>query len=437
MAPPSIITRIREFLTRDKTLVTSAISVAVFGAGSVANVLSMLYTNRNLPKEAFGEFSALFNFFSLVTFPLLSLYHFIVRSVSGTASKQEQRKATTAYIVNFTLLAFIVTGGIALASPFLSRMFNIDSPFGFPLIALLSFIAIMFSLFGHILQGLQKVLTFTIFYNANTVFRLFFIFLFIYIGVFSHSIFYSLLAPIISGAIIMFVFMFILIGYFKGTKPTASNPFAHVTLVFWKDTVLQMLPLVIVNLLFSAAMFADILLVERFLPAQSGNYATIAQFGKTLITLPSAIIYVFYPRITANLKDWKANVKMTLRFFGFNAVVVLAAFGGILLFGKTIVHILFAGRYDIIVTYLPYYCIAAMLFSFSNICFSFFVAYRKYFAIYLYAIPVIGLYFGMRTFHASLMELVTVMLVFNGVLFLLNAGAFVIEIIRKRNETPA
>lgn len=389
-----MIEKVKSFLKSDRIVFDSFIGMFVTGIGSVANYLSQVLAGRFLSPKDFGELGALLGFLTVITYPLYAFTYHVIRSVAEATDNEKQLNLSYRLMVNVVFIGLLISIGTLVANGFISSNLNIFHPWAIPFLSVYVLITIIMYPIGSISQGLQKIKTYNVLINLNPVLRLLFTLIFILLG---FSFFYALLAPSLAVGITVLIFFIFLVSHFRSVKIEYLNPLRHINLSFWKDTIIAVFPLLIASGLFVLSLQMDIILVRRFFPDErSGFYQALSLIGKSLIHLPSAIITVLYPRLTASLNDMKASTKLLYTSFAVNAVVVFVGFTGVFLFRNMIVNLFFGQTYSSVIPLVTFIGIASVLFTFTNVFYGYYLAYKRYITTTLYAFPILLLYIAVR-----------------------------------------
>ncbi|HUY41574.1 MAG TPA: hypothetical protein VMV82_08420 [Candidatus Dormibacteraeota bacterium] len=185
-------------------------------------------------------------------------------------------------------------------------------------------------------------------------------------------------------------------------------------------------------IVFSLMGYADVVLVTHYFNAQqTGIYAAAALVGKIVLYLVGFVPVVLLPAATVRYSRGEASAGALRGALGVFAVLTAVSLGVIAMAATPLLHLLLGGAFDGASGLLTWYAVAMALLALTNLVASYGIATRRV----AFALPTVAgacLTLGaIGIFHASLLEVVRVMVVGNAAIALAAVAAVALQSLRE------
>ena len=395
---------IREQLAKDEKLLHhSAIIMAGSFIANALNYLYQLFMGRMLGPEDFGVLGALFALMYVATFSLGTIRVVITQFTAQYMTANHPEKVKT--LLKQSTYTFLGIGGIAalifiLISPWLANFLNIGQISLFYAISLYLFLSIMSPIPLGVLYGLQYFATLTGLNVGAALLKLLSGILLVLMG---YAVFGAVYALNISQAIIVLI-SFLLLWKFWVQK---GEPIKR------REIFVYSIPVLIALTVFNFFINLDVLLVKHFFPpTEAGYYAASSLLAKIILFASSSFLIVMFPKVAANHEKKKESSKMLKSTLFYTAVISLGIVA-IYFVAPTFITTMLFGRAYKIAPYVGIFGLVGAVYSLSNVFVTYNLAVNRTWFVYalipLLAVQVIGI----ALFHATLMEVIRVLLIVN------------------------
>jgi len=271
-------------------------SFILFIASSIVNISNFvfhMYATRHLKPEEYGTLATLLGIIMIVAMPCAALQTSIVKKASILKAKNSIFGIRALF---FEAVKWLLITGVLIfflffvLADFIKNFFNLNNN---KLVYVMGCVLIMYFILPvirGILQGLQKFINYGLNMIIDSLFRLFFLILFISIG---FGVYGALSTTFFSGlcAFVIGLFMIKDVIGLKNNKNTIALPF--------KDILSYALPVLFSFLGFSLLGYIDLFIVKHFYPEeQAGFYAVTSIIGKAFLFFPSAVVMVLFPKVS-------------------------------------------------------------------------------------------------------------------------------------------
>ncbi len=384
------------------------IGTVVAGFGSYLYQLAM---GRMLSLQDFGTLAALMSFFSFVLVPTGTLTTVTTQVVAGLKAKE--RYGAIRYVLTrlTRLFAWIGVGlffFFLLLTPLVAQFLKLHDRLPYIILSTIALAAFLSSIWRGLLNGLQR------FHDAavNSIVEIF-LKLLLAVGLVAASLG---LVGAVSATVIASLGVLVLVRWqlrdVMGWKkePIALHPFISLfSFVFvWTIAVTALLSI-------------DLLLVKRFFSAEeTGLYAAMNLMGKIILFASTSIAGVLFPMATELFEAGNHFAHRRLMVKALQLVLFLAAAGVVCysLFPSFFVTILFGRRYLSFANYLPFFGIIALLLSVIHLLATYFLSIRRRRFLIVLFCAVIAEALLMTMYHATMMQILTILIAVFGLLAL-------------------
>lgn len=352
--------------------------VATFTTG-VLNYVFNMFAGRMLGPADYGIFAALLALFTTLT-SLTSIAQVVITNY--TAKMNSLKNLEELRGLTWTALSWLTTAGIAismaiiLSARWLSRVFQIDSPYPFWVLAAAILPLALNPLGLGLLLGKQRFGAFGLAQIAGALLRLIGGIALLNLGLGIIGATSSLIFTTLAINLVAFV---ALPEMWKNWRERSKSQPDALNKVLWYVTI--------GTLSYALLTGMDVLIVKsRFLPVESGVYASIATVGKIALWMSSALTTLFLPKLTTR-RSLGQNALPLLRLTQL-AVVGLCSSLTVVFFmaGPRIMNLLFGESYTTLANLLGWYSLSMTLFALASIWFNYFLVTEQTIYIWVLAI---------------------------------------------------
>ena len=385
----------------------------LFSGLFILNVLGYFfhfYAGRKLGPEDYGIFGSLLSLIYIILMPLNSLQTIISKFVSNFKVKNDYEKIS--YLVSNSLKKLVIYGVIItiiflLLSPIIASFLKVSNIISLIILSSFIILGIVVLVIRGALQGLQKFKILGLSYIMEGVGKFIGGFLLIYIGFGVNGAIGGLVISYIVALILVSIYIF---KFLKIKKEKFDS----------KEIYKYSLPVFIMLISLTLFYSIDVLLVKHFFDSDmAGYYAALALLGKIIFFGSLSVSMVMFPKVSESHilnKDHK-NIL-------YKSLLLILSFGGLIslfyfIFSKFTVNLLFGADYLEITNLLGLFGIVMTIFSLIYVLAFYYASINKTKFIYLLVLfnllEAILIWF----FHNSLMQIIIILLILFGILFLI------------------
>jgi O-antigen/teichoic acid export membrane protein len=159
----------------------------------------------------------------------------------------------------------------------------------------------------------------------------------------------------------------------------------------------------------------DVVIARRFLtPVEAGNYSAISVLGRIAFYAPAGIAAVLFPKSAESLTRGEDTKRQYWLSLGLTVVIVAVICLVYWIFPGTVMHFLFAGKYQNAAPFLLKYSLGMSFLAITYLCVNYGLSIGKTGIAYLMFV-VMGVQLGLLfAFHQSVADFVNVMLISGG-----------------------
>ncbi len=241
---------------------------------------------EELGKAYYGDVASMISFWSLMSIVQLAFSLTLVRFVAS--EKNENSVKNFISWVNYwvTIFSVVLGAGIFIFSPIIGRFLNLTHPNAFFLMGPLLLLSLILNSNRSVLQGLTKFKDNVLSLSVETVCKLLFLLLFIYLG---YEVF-GVIGSLLIAELVAFLFTRHLIKDYLLKKREQMPKI--------KPLLKYTIPVFIQGLALTSMYSIDLLLVKHFLSAQdAGVYAALSVLGRIVFFGTSPVTQVMFPLI--------------------------------------------------------------------------------------------------------------------------------------------
>jgi O-antigen/teichoic acid export membrane protein len=386
-------------------------NVILFIGSIIAGVLGFVfhfYMGRILGPAGYSILGVILSIITLMGIGLNTLQTGITKLVSNLNSKKEYSKINyliSRFINKLTKYGIILLIIFVLITPLLAKFLNITVT---PLLIISP--CVIFLMLLPInrgsLQGLQrfKGLSWNLIIEGTV--KLF------------GGIILVILGLGIYGAIISIVLSYI-ISFFVGFYPlrdiinTKKKEFQ--TREVYKFSIPILIALISLTLMYNI----DVILVKHFFnEVESGYYMAVSKLGLILYFATLSISQVMFPKVSELYKKKKEHKHLLYKSLLINIIVIIPATIAFYLFPKLIINSLFGSKFLEAVPYVGPFAVIISLFSLIYIIVFYMLSINKKRFLYILLFFNVLQIVLITLFHASLMQIVNVLIVYMTLVFI-------------------
>ncbi len=374
----------------------------------ILQYLFFSYIARKLGPEKYGEVIALLSIYFIAVIASGAINSLLVRFVTYFKSRSQYDKINRLFKNSFRLfllVGFLVFLIILVLSPGISALFKIDSVIPVLILGLFIWVFFVLTIFISILNGLQKFTEIGYVRVVGSLLYLIFAVIFIPIGLG------------VNGAMLaLFLGTFLsIIPSYRSLKDLVSIKSTDIgKSEIYKYTI----PVAVTSLILALMFSLDVILVKAFFSKiNAGYYGAASLLAKIIYFASFSIITVLYPKVSElsfNGKDPSRLYRNSIIYtFLISAFVTTAYF----INPEFFVNLLFGHEYQVS-HILGLYALAISLFSLISVIVVYNLAIKDY-RFMKFLLPSFILEFILIIlFHRSLMQIVIILNIVMGLLFL-------------------
>lgn len=384
-----------------RTLSSSGILIIALVANNFLNFMFNTYFGRVLPYEDFGLLTLVNTITFLITIFFISLTTTINHKVAYLSNKDHSVKGaafvkeTYKRVISIILISSFIWAAL---TPMIMKYFHLQSYFPVLVMVAVIIFGVMSAINEGYLKGSFNFISLGLVVISVPVVK---ILMGIYFQI-THeetlvylSIPISIILPVVLSSLIVW-------NKIKNIKDNSSHyefPFT-----FYLSSILSTLSV-------SAYITIDILLVQHYLPSESGKYALLSLAGKIIYFLGSLINTFIVSFVSRDLGNHTSPRRTFNRIFTLTFLLTVLSFTGIGVFGKYTLPFLFGEKISAVTPYLLIYCMAIAYITLSSTILAYHLA-RKHYSFPIFAlISTTFLFIGISNYHSSIQQITLVMLI--------------------------
>jgi O-antigen/teichoic acid export membrane protein len=400
-------------------LQTNFLIVLILNSGYFFNYLFQLIIARSLPAADYGIFNALNSFHLLVLAPLgvmpLIITRYTVRL--GTNQFDQVKMLMWKFFQGILLLgiALLIIGLLTLS--WLKSYLHITSNSPILITIITAVVGLSLPIFSATLQGLHRIIAFSWVNTGSIIIR-----------VILALILVTWLAWGINGALLIGLITVVMMQgfYLWLLRDVLQQPSAPLPPGLFREMARYAIPVTLFTIFNSYANYIDLVLVQHYLPEESGFYATAVILGKIDFFVPSVLVVVLFPEAAKNQDEGEENPRfLWITLWG---TALLGGFVALVfnLFPEMIITLLFGQQYLESAPLLQIISIAMALFALSNVIFAYNLAHFRYGFLWFLAGGVGLLYSLIHFFHDTPLMIAQILLLSMGLIFVGSLGWYVV-----------
>ncbi len=403
----AIIEKVIQFIRKDTFFVLTANNI-----GNFLNYLFSIIMFKLLGPEEYGSLAALLAIFTIVGVPTVAIQTVTSRYVSLFRVK-EQFGNINHFVkrANITILFYsliVVVAFFAISSK-VADFLKLSSVTPVLLLSFAVVVAVIIPVNRGALQGLQLFRQFSLNLLIDSFLKLLLAVVLVVIGLGINGA----LGGIALAGVIAFLLAFAPLKFIRGKKKDTELNKPEVYRYLWPVTLAVLSIAVLTQI--------DIVLVKHYFPPlEAGYYAIASVLGKIALFLPSAIIFILFPKAVEEHATVGHSRSVLLR--GLFATVVLSALvvTAYYLFPFFVVQILVGKQGFVAVPYIGPLSIAMGFLAITNVFVYYFLSQHNNRFLY-FLMPATLLEVVLIAFiHSNLMQVIGIMVTISVLLLLVN-----------------
>ena len=401
-------------------LQTNFLVFIIINSSNVFNYLFQIIIARSLPATDYGIFNALNSFSIMVLAPLGVIPFIITRyTVRLSANQLEQVKMLMWKFFQGLLIigiALLIIGLLALL--WLKSYLHINSNVPILIVLITAVVSLFAPILGATLQGLHRIIALSWVGSGSTIIRVILALILVtWLG-------WGVNGALLTGLILVVV---MLGGYLWLLRDVLKQPLAPLPPGIFREMAHYAVPVAIFTIFNSYANNIDLVLVQHYLPEDSGFYATATILGKIAFFVPGALAFVLFPEAAKNQEKGEENP----RFLWLTLWVTALLGGGIALvfnlFPEMLISLLFGKQYIESALLLQIISIAMALLALSNVIFTYNLAHFRYGFLWFLAGGVGLLYSLIHFFHDTPLIIAQILLLSTTFIFIGTLGWHIVS----------
>lgn len=367
------------------------------GVVNIGSYLFHLVMARMLGVEQYGVLESAISFLYILYVPLITITFVVIKFTSEYKGKNELDKISTFYLY-MRKKTFLLGGIVALLligfSSFIISFLHLNSNAYIALFAIGFIASAVVALGRSILQGLSLFSDYAISSIVETIGKLGFAILLVYLGFKAEGAFIA----IILAAIAAYLSMVLAVRKI----PTGKIPFSD-----GKKILQYALPVFVATLSITSFYTTDILLVRHFFSGvDSGYYAALSVLGKIISYAVAPVILVMFPLVSENHAKGDRYSHYFLLSLGLTLIGSLVILSVYLLFPTLIIQLLFGKNYTVIAPSLWLFGVFITLYSLVNLLANFYLSIHKTKVAWAMAFVAILQIILISFFHSSIAQVI-------------------------------
>jgi len=348
-------------------------NLVMFAGSMVASAGSYFYhflTGRMLGPTDYGVLSSLISLTYFLVLPTSVLSIVIMKYTSALKEEKDLSQAAGFYywlnrkVRKYGMVGFLI---LALFSPLVANFFHYSSALFVLLIGVFSLISLYSGVNSATLLGLLRFGSVSFLGVFQSLVKLFFGFILIFLGFGVAGAVFSLPA---SAIISYFLSIFLIRKLFFRQKEKISNNQPNLRELFGYSV-----PVLISTLVLTSFYTTDVLLVRHFLPPyEAGLYASLANLGKIIFFASASVGQVMFPTVSG--RQAKGENYHRPLFLSLLGVFIIGLSLSLLffLFPETVVINLYGRQYLTVAPLMGIFSIFMILYSLASLLINFYLA---------------------------------------------------------------
>jgi len=399
-------------------LQTNFLVVIILNSGNLFNYLFQLIVARSLPTADFGIFNALNSFNMIVQAPLGVIPFIITRYTVRLSALEPVKMLIWKFSQGLLLIgiALLIIGSLTLS--WLKAYLHITSNLPILITIITAVVSLFVPILSATLQGLHRVIALSWVGSGSTMIRV--ILALILVTWLGWGINGALLTGLITIIVTLGIYLWLL-------RDVLKQPLAPLPPGIFREMARYAVPVAIFTIFNSYANNIDLVLVQHYLPEDSGYYATATILGKIAFFVPSVLVIVLFPEAAKNQEEGEENP----RFLWLTLWATALLGGGVALlfnlFPEMIISLLFGKQYIESAPLLQIISIAMALLALSNVIFTYNLAHFRYGFLWFLAGGVGLLYSLIHFFHDTPLIIAQILLLSTSLIFIGTLGWHVVS----------
>jgi len=393
----------------------------LIGAG---NYIFHLLMGRMLTVEEFGEFEALIALMYIITVPSGAITLVTTKYTAEYKAESSEGKIRNLYKVltqDFLYLGFILFLVFSLFSSFIADFLRIESIAPVLILGLIIILVFLNGIITGIITGLQKFKELCSLSTAAIFLKIVLAVIFVKLAL---SVSGVMLSIVVSSALGYLILLWAIKHIFKHEESEEIK--LPSMFKYFLPTFFALLGL---TLLYNI----DLILVKKFFsPEIAGQYSAMAILGRVIYFASGAIVGVMFPMVAeAHRKNdnHRKILENALCFIFLGSLLTVLLY---FIFPEFLIKILVGEKFLPIAGYVGWFAIAMSIFSLINALSQYFLSIKKMNFIYIILFGVVAQISLLFIFHSSLVQIIWVMNIAMGSIFLALLAFYFLS---QRNDT--
>ena len=400
-------------------LQTNFLVLIIINSSNFFTYLFQVIIARSLPAADYGIFNAL-NSFSIMVLAPLGVIPFIITRYTvrlGTNQLEQVKMLLWRFFqASFLIgIALFIVGLLIL--PWLKAYLNITSNLPIIITIVTAVLSLFLPILSSTLQGLHRLIAFSWVGTGSTIIRV--ILALILVTWLGWEVNGALLTGLITTGIMLGICLWLL-------RDVLQQPLAPLPPGIFLEMARYAVPVAIFGIFSTYAHNLDLVLVQHYLPEDSGHYATATILGKIAFFVPGVLAFVLFPEAAKNQEEGEENP----RFLWLTLWATTLLGGGVALvfnlFPEMLISLLFGKQYVESAPLLQIISIAMALLALSNVIFTYNLAHFRYGFLWFLAGGVGLLYSLIYFFHNTPLIIAQILLLSTALIFMGSLGWYVV-----------
>lgn len=398
--------KIKNIYNRYEYYINYIMLISINLSTSILNYISSIYINRSLSISDFAQYNGLLNIYTIISLTLSSFSYYIMHNYK----ESEDAKKYWAFAYFF---ASVITILHILSIPLIDILFNIKSYISILIIAIATFITILFLVSQSILRINNYIkYDYISAFISTLLIKIILLAYFIISGLnLVKTTSLMLLFPIIYLAIHIVKLKKINIPYYIKIKEIKK----YINKKELQILLTSIINIIIINFIFNWISLNDVLMANRYLDKISaGYYSTISLIVKMFFYIATPISTIMFSYIIIAMRENNKNKEKKIIYSAFLFFIICSILLSIFLviFAKEIVLIQFTNRYSSIIPLIPKACLFGFSLGFALLVFNYSLAYKLYKPFYFYMLIFLYSYLSLRNGNRDFDSFINTMNIF-------------------------
>jgi O-antigen/teichoic acid export membrane protein len=390
----------------------------ILNSANLFNYLSQIIVARLLPTVDYGAYNALNSFSAIVLAPLGVMPFIITRYTVRLNTLEQVKMLLWKFSQGLFVIGFVLLITSLLSLSWLKTYLNINSNLPIIITIVTAVLGLFLPVLSSTLQGLHRLIAYSWVMTGATIIRL--IMILILVVWLSGKLNSALLTSLITTGTMLGVCLWLL-------RDVLQQPSALLPAGIFREMARYAIPVAIFSIFTSYVHNLDLVLVQHYLPEDSGLYATATVLGKIAFFVPIVLAIVLFPEAARNQEEGAENPRfLWLTLWG----TALLGGGVALLFNlfpEMIISLLFGKQYIESAPLLQIISIAMALLALSNVIFTYNLAHFRYGFLWFLAGGVGLLYSLIHFFHDTPLVIAQILLLSTSLIFIGSLGWHVVS----------